>query len=159
MKTLLTTLAVSCLFVLCSCKAIMSPPPITKREADVLLAPIEAKIVTDVVTKIPIDVTVTTTKSEEVTLAEETKVCVPLQNDVTLPKDTVVILPTNTPIKVISSVPVIVPKDTLVLFPTGTAIMTDKINWYAILFYLTLVVIIGVYYLSLRKPTKQTKKR
>ena len=67
---------------------------------------------------------------------------------VILPKNTSVVLPENTYLQTSDQTKVVMNAQTEVTLPIGTEISITKINWYAILFYLVLVLLLAWYYLQ-----------
>jgi len=65
-----------------------------------------------------------------------------------LPKNTPVILPENTYLQTSDQAKVIMEAQTEVTLPIGTEISITKVNWYAILFYLVVVLGLAYYYLQ-----------
>jgi hypothetical protein len=65
-----------------------------------------------------------------------------------LPKNTIVSLPPDSNLKLLENTKVKLEAETEVILPQGTEIKINKINWYAILFYLLLIFGIAWYYLQ-----------
>lgn len=162
MKSLVITIAISCLFFLASCKSVFQGPPIVEKAPDTLSQSTVTVVPKDTRTEIPKGTWVKTDPSEktQVTLENDTVVTVkrneppsadgtPVKpQEVVLPKNTEVILPENTYLKTSDSTPVFLDAGSEVTLPPGTEISITKINWYAILFYCLLVGLAAWYYLQ-----------
>ena len=103
-------------------------------------------------------------KKIEVTLEHDTVVIVkPEQTqepiiekpqEIIVPKNTTVILPENTSIQTVDTTKVNIEAQTEVKLPIGTEVKMSRINWYALLFYITLIFGISWYYLQGRNEDK-----
>lgn len=174
MKSLVTTIAISCLFFLASCNSVFQTPPLIEKAPDTLSQPTVTIVPKDTRTELPKGAWVKTDPSEKttVTLEEDTVVTVkPVQEtpstpssipnvsekaievqekpqEVVLPKNTEVILPENTYLKTSDSTVVFLEGGSEVTLPPGTEISITKVNWYAIMFYCLLVGFGAWYYLQ-----------
>lgn len=73
---------------------------------------------------------------------------------IVLPKNTPVVLPENTYLQTSDQAKVLMEAQTEVTLPVGTEISITKINWYAILFYSLVVILIAWYYLQSKGEDK-----
>lgn len=98
-----------------------------------------------------------------VTLEEPLELSIPVQDSegssssiavVSLPKNTAINLPAGTAVKTAELITVKVESESEAILPKGTEVVISKINWYAILFYATIIVGLLLYYLSGRWQDK-----
>lgn len=164
MKSLVTTIAISCLFFLASCNSVFQTTPLVEKAPDTLSQPTVTIVPKDTRTEVPKGTWVKTDPSEKtpVVLEEDTVVTLKTNDpaptegegnpvkpqEVILPKNTEVILPENTYLKTSDSTAVFLEAGSEVTLPPGTEISITKINWYAILFYCLLVGLAAWYYLQ-----------
>lgn len=163
MKSLVLTIAISCLFFLASCTNIFKAPPVVEKAPDTLSQSTVTIVPKDTRTEIPKGTWVKTDPSEKttVTLEEDTVATVKKdevqaktdgstveKQEVIIPKNTEVILPENTYLKTSDSTTVFLEGGSEVTLPPGTEISITKVNWYAVLFYAGLVGMVGWYYLQ-----------
>lgn len=151
MKTIIITISLLVLFTLASCTTQIRTPPLTEKVPDTLTKPTKSVVVEDVIAEIPVDTLMKTEKKTEVKIDVPIEVLVQNTTEpmtIVLPKDSVVILPENTPIRTMEATPTSIPATTSVVLPAGTMISLSRINWYAVLFYVGMVVAVGSYYWS-----------
>jgi hypothetical protein len=147
MKNLIKVTAISILFFLASCKSVVVPPVVSPKAPDVLSKPTQTSIVQETNGELEANSIVSTpaTVNTNVTLAQETVAKlkengdVSLDHEIILPKNTEIVLPEKTPVQIIQPTPVVIPAQTDVILPNGTEITIRKINWYALLFYCTII--------------------
>jgi hypothetical protein len=68
--------------------------------------------------------------------------------EVIVPKNTTVILPENTSIQTTDTTKINIEAQTEVQLPVGTEVKMSRVNWYALLFYLTIIFGLAWYYLQ-----------
>jgi hypothetical protein len=167
MKPLITTILLSTLFVLASCKATIQAPQIQDRTPDVLKKSTPSMIINPTIVDVPKDTIVTTGEGKRISVIveEDTKVTVAkglfdlsTPDEVVLPKHTEVTIPPETQLKTIDSVKVTMESGIEVIIPAGTEITTTKINWYGVLFYTVLILGAGWYYLHIRRQPEDKNK-
>jgi hypothetical protein len=149
------------LCVLASCKSVCKTNGM-ETIPDVLNKTTDTIIVKDTTADLPKGSHIKTDpdKKTEVTLEHDTVVIIkeeaiqekPLE--VILPKNTAVILPENTDIQTSDLTKVNIEAQTEVKLPQGTEVKMSRVNWYALLFYLTLIFGISWYYLQGRNEDK-----
>lgn len=172
-KTILIT--ASCFFMTsCICTPKMNPPNIYKPEPNVLnketsiIMSDETKVILPKGTVIKTDEKISTT----VVLEESVKVEVPAKDIpvvdnyivdsaikntnlfesptvlVSIPKNTQFSLPPNTSISVKETTQVNLEKEAEAVLPKGSEVIISKVNWYAIMFYATVIIVLIWYYVS-----------
>jgi len=155
-KLILTTVGVSLLFFLCSCQLAVQGPQIIDRTPDVIRKPTQSRLNSPAIVDVPTDTILSTGvgKFTAVTLEDDTVGQVRngllAKKDVTLPKNTEITIPPNTPLRTTSPIKVTMESGAEVTLPIGTEITTSKFNWYAILFYFVLVLIVAWYFIKMR---------
>lgn len=155
-KLILTTVGVSLLFFLCSCQFAVQGPQIMDRTPDVIRKPTQSRLNNEAIVDVPSDTILSTGvgKFTAVTLEDDTvgqvRNGILAKKDVTLPKNTEITIPPNTPLRTTSPIKVTMQSGAEVTLPIGTEITTSKFNWYAILFYFVLVVIVAWYFIKMR---------
>jgi hypothetical protein len=129
---------------------------------DVLSKNTDTVVAKDTIAEIPKGTWVKTDPDEklEVTLEQDTVAIVKPEEkedkilveekpqEVILPKNTQVILPQNTYLQTSDPAKVKIDAKTEVVLPPGTEIKMSKVNWYALLFYLTIIFGLAWYYLQ-----------
>ena len=150
-------LLVSFLF-LASCKSLVSAPPLMEQTPDVINKPTQTVVAKETTVELPKNSWIKTdpeskteVKLEEDTIAvvkEEAKEEAKEPVTVVLPKNTSVLLPENTYLQTSDITKVEMEAKTEVILPVGTEITITKVNWYAILFYCVLIVVLIYFYLS-----------
>ena len=148
---------------LISCKSLVSvSSPLTEKAPDILNKPTETVVAKDTVAEIAKGTWVKTDPDQklEVTLEQDTVAFVksdikpeeslPLEKpqEIILPKNTPVILPENTYLQTSDSAKVTIDAKTEVVLPQGTEITISRINWYAILFYMVVLLGLAWYYIQ-----------
>lgn len=160
MKALLTSFCITLLFVLCSCRTSVSVSAPTERKPDTLKTPTESVVSKDVQAELPKGSVV---KPEpdvpiEVKTSEPAVVEVLPQKDppefVILPKGTDVVLPQNTPLETEQDSKVLVPQGTQIKLPQGTEVELNRVNWYAILFFMLLACVVVYWWIRTNSPDK-----
>lgn len=147
MKNILKIIALSLFLFLASCKSTIVPPAIVQKAPDILSKPTTTSLVQETTGELPVNSIVSTLPAINtmVTLANETTATlkentdVSLEHQIILPKNTEVILPEKTAINIIQPTEVTIPPQTDVVLPNGTEITIRKVNWYALLFYCTII--------------------
>jgi len=133
-----------------------------ERTPDTLSKPTETVVAKDTVAEIAKGTWVKTDPDQklEVTLGEdtiasvkpdtksETNVSPEKPQEIILPKNTPVILPENTYLQTSDSAKVTIDAKTEVVLPQGTEITISRINWYAILFYMVVILGLAWYYIQ-----------
>jgi len=156
LKTMLKIIAISTLFVLASCRATITAPEPTYKAPDVLSKATKTALVQETQAEIPCDVIIQTpeTTVTHVTLARETVASVKISDEVfeerILPKNTEIVLPEKTPIQTVTSIPVNMSPQTEIILPNGTEITIRKVNWYALLFYCSIIFGAAWWYIKTR---------
>lgn len=162
MKTFLKIFAISILFFLASCRGFISTPPVLEKAPDTLNASTVTIVPKDTIADLPKGTWLRTDMDEktEVVLEEDSIAFLkPVQLDpkaqtlekpqeIVLPKNTHLILSENTYIQTSSPAKVKIEASSEVILPVGTEISITRINWYAILFYCLLSLLVGWYYLQ-----------
>ena len=99
-----------------------------------------------------LDDTIVVVKKELETI--EAEVAVQKTETTVLPKNTIITLPQDAHLKLVHNSQAKVDAETELLLPQGTEIKINKVNWYAILFYLVLTIGVSWYYLQGRNEDK-----
>lgn len=174
MKKNLLIIFLSLVFLLAGCRPSLSVnSPIMEKAPDVISKPTKTIISKETMGELPKNTWIKTDPEEkiEVKLEKDTVVSVVVPEEVNiteseddlnfpkvptlekpvqviLPKNTSVVLPENTYLQTSDQTKVVMNAQTEVTLPIGTEISITKINWYAILFYLVLVLLLAWYYLQ-----------
>jgi len=146
---------------LSSCKSVCKTEGF-KPTPDVLNKTTETVLVKDTIVELEKDTTLKTDsiKTEAVLLDDtvvvvkkeletmEAEVAVQKTETTVLPKNTIVSLPVDSNLKLLNNSNAKIQSETELILPQGTEIKINKINWYAILFYLLLIFGIAWYYIQ-----------
>jgi hypothetical protein len=147
------------LCVLASCKSVCTTNGL-QTTPDVLNKTTDTVIAKDTTADLPKGSHIKTDsdKKTEVTLEHDTVVIIkpePSQEpiiekpqEVIVPKNTTVILPENTSIQTADTTKINIEAQTEVQLPVGTEVKMSRVNWYALLFYLTIIFGLAWYYLQ-----------
>lgn len=161
MKNILYTICISFILSLSSCKSTCITEGF-KQTPDVLNKKTETVIAKDTTVDLEQNTNVKTDSIKtEAILLEDTVVVVKKELETmeaesavkkiettVLPKNTIISLPLDSNLKLIENTKVKLEAETGLILPQGTEIKINKINWYAILFYLLLIFGIAWYYLQ-----------
>jgi len=146
MKKLLTICFIFLICVMSSCMTIKPDANFVKQTQDTIKNPTTTLLSKDVIAELPKSTSVKTDQNLTVVLTEDTKVNTTTE-ELLIPKHTQLILPPNTNLQTTNSSKISLDSQTEVILPVGTEISISKINWYAILFYLTIIVVAAWYYI------------
>jgi hypothetical protein len=141
------------LFTLASCKNIFTTPTLVERGPDKVNNPTKTMVANETPVQIPQGTTVKSCGETQATLTDDTTAKTKdlvTSKDVVLPKNTAVVLPEKTELKTSQPTNVNIGASSEVVLPAGTEITTHKLNWYAALFYLLLVVVAGYWYMKVK---------
>ena len=161
MKKLFYIISISLFLFLASCKSVCSTS-VMEKTPDTLNKPTETVVAKDTVAEISKGTWVKTDPDQklEVTLEEDTvafiksdtkpETTLPPEKpqEIILPKNTPIILPENTYLQTSDSAKVTIDAKTEVVLPQGTEITISRINWYAILFYMVIILGLAWYYIQ-----------
>jgi hypothetical protein len=161
MKKLFYIISISLFLFLASCKSVCSTN-MMQTTPDTLNKPTETVVAKDTVAEISKGTWVKTDPDQKlvVTLEEDTVAFVKTDTkaeatlppekpqEIILPKNTPIILPENTYLQTSDSAKVTIDAKTEVVLPQGTEITISRINWYAILFYMLVILGLAWYYIQ-----------
>ena len=153
MKKLFYIISISLFLFLASCKSVCSTS-VMEKTPDTLNKPTETVVAKDTVAEISKGTWVKTDPDQklEVTLEEDTVAFIKSDTkpETTLPpeKPQEIILPKNTYLQTSDSAKVTIDAKTEVVLPQGTEITISRINWYAILFYMVIILGLAWYYIQ-----------
>ena len=153
MKKLMIIFTIGILFTLASCKNIFTTPNLVDRGPDKVNNPTKTMVANETPVEIPQGTTVKSCGETQATLADDTTAKtkdIVASKDVILPKNTSIILPEKTELKTSQPTNVNIGASSEVVLPAGTEITTHKLNWYAALFYLLLIVVAGYWYMKVK---------
>ena len=153
MKKLMMVLVLGIVFTLASCKNIFTTPTLVERGPDKVNNATKTMVANETPVQIPQGTTVKSCGETQATLTDDTTAKtkdVAINRDVVLPKNTAVILPEKTELKTSQPTNVNIGASSEVVLPAGTEITTHKLNWYAALFYLLLMVVAGYWYMKVK---------
>lgn len=161
MKKLFYIISISLFLFLASCKSVCSTN-MMQTTPDTLNKPTETVVAKDTVAEISKGTWLKTDPDQKlaVTLEEDTVAFVKTDTkseatlppekpqEIILPKNTPIILPENTYLQTSDSAKVTIDAKTEVVLPQGTEITISRINWYAILFYMVVILGLAWYYIQ-----------
>lgn len=158
-KNIIISIVSSCLFFGCSSVGQFEHPSVYKPEPNSLNK--ETKVTISGETKVSLpkgsSIKTDSISNVNVTLEESLELKIPTEDAegqkvpatvVTLPKNTILSIPPGTAMKTAENVTVKVEKETEAVLPKGTEVVISRINWYAILFYSTIIIAALYYYMS-----------
>lgn len=167
MKKLFAITFISLLLFLASCKSVINSPGFLNKTPDTLNKQTETVLANDTLSEIPYGTPIQTLKSEKIHVTLENDTVVTLEStdpkvpalvkpqEILLPKNTEVVLPENTQLITSSqSTSIIVQEQSKITLPQGTEITISKINWYAILFYCSLIFGAFWYYIRITEQNQ-----
>lgn len=157
MKKLFYIISISLLLFLASCKSVCKTEGI-ETTPDILNKTTETVVVKDTIAEIEKGTWLKTDPDLklEVTLQEDTVAFMKpestteaaIPQEVVIPKNTPIIIPENTYLQTSDSAKITIDAKTEVVLPQGTEIKISRINWYAILFYMTIIIGLAWYYIQ-----------
>lgn len=155
MKKLISLLLLPSVLFIASCKCKVTTPSLPQRTPDVIAKPTETLVKNETIVELPRETEVKTELPMTASLVKETVVTtaidpVPLM----LPANTEINLPKDVYLHVLRPVEVKLDPLTDVILPQGTEISINRVNWYAILFYMLLFVITSVWFIKSRQNDK-----
>jgi hypothetical protein len=137
-------------------------PNVMEREPDILTKDTYVKVSQETPVFAPKDTEVKTDSETRTTayLTEDIRVEVdePKKTEpreVVLPKNTEIELPPNTKLITESDQVFVLEEQSEVILSQGTEVKTTVINWYALLFYILAIAVIGWHYIQIRKEIKK----
>jgi len=137
-------------------------PNVMEKEPDILTkdtyvkvtaeTPIFAPKDTEVKTHAESRTTAYTTEDVKVEVRSPKKTELP---EIILPKNTEIELPPNTKLITESDQTFVLEEQTDIMLSQGTEVRTTVINWYAVLFYILMIAVVGWHYIQIRKEIKK----
>ena len=161
MKTLGIALVVGIVFTLCGCRTSLSVSPPIERKPETLIKPTDTILNKEVEVEIPPNTPVKPTQATPLELKVEKETVVevlPKQEPpqmVILPKDTAVSVSPQVELKTNSSPRVTLSEGSQLKLPSGTEIEINKVNWYAILFFILLAVYVVTWWWKVKNPSPE----